>query len=55
MNLSQATAAFEGRPTAVVESILGQVVSSGTQGNYDNHNIDFVLWIYDREDSILAW
>ena len=50
MNLSQAIVAYEGRPTAVVESILIQVVSSGTQGNYDYHNVDLVLWMYDRKE-----
>ena len=50
MNLSQAIVAYEGRPTAIVESILSQVVSSGTQGNYANHNIDLVLWMYERDE-----
>ena len=50
MNLSQAIVAYEGRPTAVVESILSQVVSSGTQGNYANHNFNLILWIYKREE-----
>ena len=50
MNLSQAIVAYEGRPTAIVESILSQVVSSGTQGNYANHNIDLVLCMYEGEE-----
>ena len=50
MNLSQDIVAYEGRPTATVESILSQVVSSGTQGNYANHNIDLVLWMYERDE-----
>ena len=50
MNLSQAIVAYEGRLTAIVESILSQVVSSGTQGNYANHNIHIILWIYEREE-----
>ena len=50
MNLSQATAACEGRPTAAFESILGQVVSSGTQGNYAIHIVDLVLSVYEREE-----
>ena len=50
MNLSQAILAYEGRRTAVVESILSQVVSSVTQGNYAYHNVDLVLWIYEREE-----
>ena len=50
MNLSQAIFAYEGRPTAVVESILSQVVSSGTQGNYDNHNVDLILCVCEREE-----
>ena len=45
MNLSQAILAYECRQTDVVESILSQVVSSGTQGNYAYHNVDLVLWI----------
>ena len=48
MNLSQAIIAYEGRPPALVESILSQVVSSGTQGNYAYHNVNLVLWIYER-------
>ena len=48
MNLSQATVAYEGRPTTVVEYILSQVVSSGTQGNYANHNAELIIWIYER-------
>ena len=50
MNMSQAIVAYEGRPTAVVESILSQVVSSGTQGNYSYHNFDLIIWIYEREE-----
>ena len=50
MNLSQAIVAYEGRPTAVVESIFSQVVSPGTQGNYTYHNVDLILWIYEREE-----
>ena len=48
MNLSQSIVAYEGRSTAVVESILIQVVSSGNQGNYDYHNVEIVVWIYER-------
>ena len=50
MNLSQDIVAYEGRPTDVVESILSQVVSSGTQGNYSQQNVDLVLWICEREE-----
>ena len=50
MNFSQAIIAYEGRPTALVESILSQVISSGTPGNYDNHNVDLMVWIYEREE-----
>ena len=49
MPLSQASnviIAYEGRPTSVVDSILSQVVSSGTRTNYANHNADLILWIY---------
>ena len=49
MNMSQAIVAYEGRPTAAVESVLIQVVSLGTQVNYANHNVDIILWIYKRE------
>ena len=45
MNLSQAIFAYEVRPTDVVESILSQVLSSGTQVNYVNQNADLILWI----------
>ena len=48
INLSKAIVAYEGRSTAVVESILSQVISSVTQGNYANHNVDLILWIYER-------
>ena len=50
MNLSQAIIAYEGHLTAAVESILSQVVSSGTQCNYTNHNSDLILWIYNKEE-----
>ena len=43
---SDAIIAYEGHPTDVVDSILRQVVSSGTQSNYAYHNVDLVLWIY---------
>ena len=49
MNISQATnaiIAYEGCPTDVFEAVLNQLVSSGTQYNYANHNVDFILWIY---------
>ena len=50
MNLSQSIVAYEGHPTLVVEYILSQVISSGTQGNYAYHNFNLVLWIYKREE-----
>ena len=50
MNQPQALIAYEGRPTAEVEAILNQIVSKGTQGNYMNHNMDLILWIYEQED-----
>ena len=50
MNLSQSIVAYKVHLTAVVESILSQVVSSGTQGNYAYHNVNLVLWIYEREE-----
>ena len=50
MNLSQAIVAYKDRPDAVVESILSQGVSSGTQVNYAYHNVDLINWIYDREE-----
>ena len=52
MNLSQAinaTIVYEGYPTSLVDYILNQVVSSDTQENYANHNVDLVLWIYEKE------
>ena len=52
MNLSDATTAliaYEGRPTAAVEAILNQVVSTGTQGNYANHNMELIIWIFEEE------
>ena len=33
-----------------MEAIVYQVVAKGTQGNYINHNMDLILWIYDKED-----
>ena len=48
MNLSQAIVAYDGRPTAVVESTLSHVASSGTQGNYNKHITDLIIWIYER-------
>ena len=50
MNLSQAIVAYEGRPTTVVESVLSQVVSSGTQCNYAYNNVEIFLWVYKREE-----
>ena len=53
MTLSQASnavVAYEGRPTAVVESILNQSVSSGTQENYANHNVDLIIWLYKKDE-----
>ena len=46
MNLAHAIVAYEVRPTAVVESILSQVVLSGTHGNYANHNVNLIILIY---------
>ena len=45
---SNAIIAYEGRPMAVVEAILTQVVSSGTPTYYANHNADQILWIYEK-------
>ena len=48
MTLSQsnnAIVAYEGRSTAVVEAILNQIVSLGTQEKYANHNVDLILRI----------
>ena len=50
MNMSQAIFAYEGHLTAVVVSMLSQFMSSVTQGNYAYHNVDLVLWVYDREE-----
>ena len=53
MNISQATNAsisYEGRPTEVSQSILYQVLSSGNQEKNTNHNIDLILWIYEKEE-----
>ena len=53
MTLSQAgnaIIAYEGHPTAVFDSILNQVGSSGTQANYTNHNADIILWIYENDE-----
>ena len=47
---SNAIAAYEGCPTLVVKAILNQVVSSGTQENYSNHNVDLILWIYEKDE-----
>ena len=33
-----------------MEAIVYQVVAKGTQGNYINHNMDLILWIYDKEE-----
>ena len=50
MNLSQAIVAYEFRLTDVVESILSQVVSSGTQGDYVYHNINLIFCMYEKEE-----
>ena len=62
MNASQtstALIAYQGRPTAEVEAILNQVVSSGTKVNYAQHNMDLILWIYEsdqwREELLKDW
>ena len=34
----------------VVEAILNQVDYSGMQENYANHNVDLILWIYDKDE-----
>ena len=47
---SNAIIAYEGRLTAVVEAILSQVVSSGTQTNYANHNAYLIFWIYEKDE-----
>ena len=49
MNISQAIIAYESLCTDIVESILSQVLSSSTQGNYANHNPDLIIWIYERK------
>ena len=51
MNANTALIAYECRPTAAVEAaILNQVASSGTQGNYTNHDMDLILWIYESDE-----
>ena len=47
---SNTITAYEVRPTAVVEVISNQVVSSGTQANYANHNADPILLIYKKDE-----
>ena len=47
---SNAIISYEGRLTAVVKAILIQVVSSGTQTNYANHNADLLLWVYNKDE-----
>ena len=46
---SNAIIAYEGRLKEVVEAILNQVVSIGMQANYENHNADLILWIYEKD------
>ena len=29
---------------------MNQVVSSGTQEKYSNHNVDLILWAYDKDE-----
>ena len=53
MTLSQSSnciTTYESPLTAVVEAILNQVVFSGTQANYANHNADLILWIYEKDE-----
>ena len=53
MTLSQASntiIAYEGRLKAFTKAILSQVVSSDMQTNYENHNADLILWIYERNE-----
>ena len=53
MTLCQASnsiIAYEGRRTEFVKAILSQVVSSGTRTNYANHNVDLLLWIYEKDE-----
>ena len=56
---SNAIISYAGRPTAVVEATLNQVVYLGTQANYANHNADLILWIYEkgewRETLLREW
>ena len=47
---SNSIVAYEGRPTAVAKSILNQLVSSGTQENFANHNFYLILWIYEKDE-----
>ena len=47
---SNAIISYEGRSTVVVKAILNQVVSSGTQANYANHNADLILCIYKKDE-----
>ena len=48
MNLPQAIFTYEVQPTALVECMLSQVVSSGTHGTYAYHNFNLIIWIYKR-------
>ena len=52
MTLSEASSAIvacKGLQTAVFEAISNEVVSSGTQEKYTNHNFDLILLIYDKD------
>ena len=53
MTLSKAInniVACKGLLASVVEAILNQLFSSGTQEKYTNHNFDLILWIYYKDE-----
>ena len=43
--------AYEGRPTPAVEQIMRNVVVDGSKATYTGLNIQFILWLYDNEET----
>lgn len=56
---NQQVVAYQGRPTSLVEKIMKKSVGDGSNYNYDNQNITFILWLFDndmhREELLADW
>ena len=57
MSASTSTAIIphDGRPTAAVRAVAGQLVSEGTKATYNQEHLTFMTYLYDTDADYPFW